>query len=347
MKKNSILRSIAVIMVLVVVMISAVACGGKSESSNETTADTNVADEVGSSTAEETKTNSADETGDSKGKVAYLAGHLTNEFTLQMADNAEQAAEECGYELVVFNGDWDLNTHLSQIENACAQGYVAIILDSIATEGYEGVLDSVVAEANIPFICVSSPINGAYTSHVGCDFTTAAKLNMEACAEFLDGSGNIAILAGTDGVLITEQEYEGYESVLEQYPDINIVFEGTADFSADKATNLVENWISSGKEIDGIVSMNDGMALGARSVLVANDLDGEVFLCGLDCTSEAREAIRQGEMQCSILVDSLAYMRSSFDIIEKFYAGEDYSQEVSIEPILITAENIDEYFPED
>ena len=51
---------------------------------------------------------------------------------------------------------------------------------------------------------------------------------------------------------------------LEEYPDINVVFDGVGNWNAEDAMALTETWFSSREKIDGIVCMNDGMATGVR-----------------------------------------------------------------------------------
>lgn len=282
-------------------------------------------------------------------KVAWVASNIANEFTTGMAENAEAIGKEHGWEVTVFNPDSDLSQQITQIENAASQGFAAIIFDPVAFDGMTGVVETVTSQYDIPIITLhgSCADQELLTAYVAVDLTKGGELKMEQVVKDLDGKGDICIMTGTEGQTSAILVTSGYEIVLADQPDINVVFEGAGNWSADGATPLAENWLSSGKNIDAIVCNNDGMALGVRAVLQAAGLTGEIKLYGLDATAEARAAVRDGSMDASVWVDSYAEFAAAFDIIDAFYAGESFEKEIMVAPTLVTKDNIDELFPDD
>lgn len=282
-------------------------------------------------------------------KVAWVASNIANEFTTGMADNAVAVGAEHGWEVTVFNPDSDLSKQVSQIETAATQGYAAIIFDPVAYDGMTAVVESVMSTAKIPVITLhgSASCQDLLTAYVAVDLTKGGELKMEQVMKDLGGKGDICIMTGTEGQTSAILVTTGYENVLKDYPDINVVFQGAGNWSADGATPLAENWLSSGKHIDAIVCNNDGMALGVRAVLQANGMTGKIKLYGLDATAEGRASVRDGSMDASIWVDSHAEFVAAFEIIDKYYAGEDFEKEVMVAPSLVTKDNVDELFPND
>ena len=202
-------------------------------------------------------------------KVAWISSHMQNEFVLDMADGAVAAGKASGWNVTVFDPNLDLNTQISQIENAVAQGYAAVMFDPISYDGMTGVIENVTSQSDIPIITIhgSASAQELLTAFVAVDLGRGGELKMEQVAKDLGGSGNIAIMTGTEGqttaILITD----GYFRVLKKYPNIKVVFQGAANWNAADATPLAENWLSSGKDIDAIVCNNDGMALGVGQFL--------------------------------------------------------------------------------
>lgn len=282
-------------------------------------------------------------------KVAWIASNIANEFTTGMAANAESVGADNGWEVTVFNPNSDLSQQISQIENAASQGFAALIIDPVAYDGLTAVLEDVVANYDIPVITLhgSASAQDLLTAYVAIDIGKGGVLKMEQVAKDLDGKGDIAIMTGTEGQTTALLITDGYKEVLPNYPDINVVFEGAGNWNADDATPLAENWISSGKNLDAIVCNNDGMALGVRAVLQAAGLTGQIKLYGLDATPEGRKALRDGSLDASIWVDSYAEFVEAFKIINAYYAGEPFEKEVLIDPVLVTAANVDELFPDD
>ncbi len=298
---------------------------------------------------QEAVTDSGEKTPPSK-KIAWIGSHMQNEFVIDMADSAIKAGLEDGeWEVVVFDPNLDLNKQISQIENAASQEFAAIMFDPISYDGMTGVVKQVASKYDIPIITIhgSASCQDLLTAFVAVDLSKGGELKMEQAIKDLGGEGEIAIMTGTEGQTTAMLITDGYDRVLAQYPDVNVVFKGAGNWNADDATPLAENWLSSGKKVEAIVCNNDGMALGVRAVLKNSGLSGKIKLYGLDATKEGRAAIRAGEMDASIWIDTYAEFVEAFKIINAFYAGESYEKEVLVTPSLVTKDNIDQLFPND
>jgi inositol transport system substrate-binding protein len=282
-------------------------------------------------------------------KVAWIASHMQNEFVLDMAKAAEASGKASGWEVTTFDPNLDLNTQISQIETAVTQGYAAVMFDPISYDGMTGVVENVTKNYNIPIITIhgSASAQDLLTAFVAVDLAKGGELKMERAVKDLGGKGNIAIMTGTEGQTTAMLITSGYEKVLKDYPDINVVFKGAGNWNSADATPLAENWLSSGKPLDAIVCNNDGMALGVRAVLANSGKTGQLKLYGLDATKEGRVAVRSGEFDASIWIDTAAEFVEAFKVIDAFYAGKPYEKEVLVVPKLVTKENIDELFPND
>ncbi|MCX6054243.1 MAG: sugar ABC transporter substrate-binding protein [Chloroflexi bacterium] len=284
-------------------------------------------------------------------KVAWVGSNIANEFTTQMAANAVEVGKENGWEVTVFNPASDLSKQISQIENAATQGYAAIMVDPVALDGLAAVIDTVQSNYTIPFLTIHGSVDPAsqekLTAFVAVDLTKGGELKMEQVVKDLNGKGNIAIMTGTVGQTTAIMITDGYDKVLANYPDINVVLKGAAGWNAGEATPLAENWLSSGKQIDAIVCNNDGMAMGVKAVLQSAGLTGTIKLYGLDATPEGRKSLRDGSLNASILIDSRAEFVEAFKIINAFYAGEPFAKQIMVTPTLVLKDNVDQLFPND
>ena len=75
-----------------------------------------------------------------------------------------------------------------------------------------------------------------------------------------------------------------YDKILEKYQDINVVYRDNADWETDTALSKVENWLTTGKEFETIVCMNDSMAIGAMQAVNSAGKTGEIKIYGSDAT---------------------------------------------------------------
>ena len=200
-------------------------------------------------------------------------------------------------------------------------------------------------EAGIPVFTIHNGVSATefIISAIYVDVKAGGAQKMQKCMDDLGGTGNIAIMTGTIGQDTTNQICGGYEEILANYPDVNIVFEGAGNWGATDAAPLAENWIASGKKLDAIICNNDGMALGALPVLKTTGNVGDILLYGLDATPEALKAVKAGEMAASIFVDAHAEIVKAFELLQILEKGGEVESEYVIPTVLVDASNVDHY----
>lgn len=253
-----------------------------------------------------------------------------------------------GINLTIVSADNDSAQQVSQIDNALATGSMdgAIIQATSA----EGVTAGIMAlkEAGIPTITLHEAIEAQedVSSYVGPDLATIGLIVMEHVCEESEGTGKIAILEGIMGNSVQQTIAASYDEILEKYPDMEVVYRDNADWETDAALSKVENWLTTGEEIDTIVCMNDSMAIGAMQAVNSVGLTGEIKIYGSDATDQAVEAVKSGDMTGTVYFDIEDEAAAAIDTIYKLCSGEEVEKEILMPPTLITVENIDEFFPE-
>ena len=90
-------------------------------------------------------------------------------------------------------------------------------------------------------------------------------LQAEAAVKATGGRGKYVILKGTTGHSVAGEITRGNKEVLENYPDVEIVFEQNhPNWAPDEALESTENVLTrENKQIDAILCNNSGMARGA------------------------------------------------------------------------------------
>jgi len=281
--------------------------------------------------------------------VYWCAQNMVNEFSVGMATFFEQRGKEFGWKTIVLDSNTDISTQINHVETAIAAGAAAIFIDPVSTDGLNEILLTAVGEG-IPVITIHgyASCQEQLTAYVACDMTRGGELQMEQCAADLGGKGRIALIRATEGHSVANMITDGYYNVLKDYPDIEVVYLGTGNWGADSATPLAETWLTADPNLDAIICNNDGMALGVRPVIESMGLEDRVKLYGLDAISEARAYLRAGGcFVASIMMDTNTEFLRGFEILKKYYDGEEFEKEVILAPVIITAANIDEYYPND
>jgi ribose transport system substrate-binding protein/inositol transport system substrate-binding protein len=279
--------------------------------------------------------------GASDGKIALIMSHMTNEFTTTVASAAEAKGEELGYEVTVFDSGQDASTQVSQIEQAVSQGYDGILVEPVSTDGVVPGL-SAANEAGVPIATIVQKASqqDLAAAYIGGDEVAAGKLQMEQAIEAIGGEGKIAVLYGPMGSDAQIARNDGYEQALADYPDVEVVFDKTANWVTAEALTLVENWFSTGTEIDAIVAQNDAMAVGAvQAAENAGKSDVQVF--GIDATSDGIDSINADGMVGTVSQDTAGIGELGVEAMVQLIDGEEVEAEVLTEAVWITKENVD------
>lgn len=156
---------------------------------------------------------------------------------------------------------------LAHIEDFIAQDMDAIIDFTIAAETAQRGAQ-LANEAGIPFFVVGSTAAegpGKVTSTVKGDFVVMGGMIGDYIAQNYPDS-NVAIVEGTLGQGIVELFEEGFEANLG--PNNEIVQKAPADWNAEKAQNVMSDWLTNyDGEFDMVYAMNADIYLGVLRAL--------------------------------------------------------------------------------
>src|SRR6266542_5959831 len=170
------------------------------------------------------------------------------------------AASQPGVELVMVDSKEDVATQLAQVENFVAQKVDAIVLIPANTDAADP-MTKAAQDAGIPLVYVNRlPANlPDGVAYVGSESIQAGIMQAEWLAKQLNGKGNVVIMNGNLAQEAAQKRTEGEKQVFAKYPDIKIIREDTANWSRDQGLALMENWLSTGDQIDAVASNNDEM----------------------------------------------------------------------------------------
>ncbi len=278
--------------------------------------------------------------------IAWVDGNQANESNAVCVDAAKAYAEENGIELLVLDGQGNGENQVSQVENVIQQGVDAIIVQPYDAAALQvGVEEAI--EAGIPVLVTKTTIeDNSICPFVGQDDVVAGQMEMEWMAEQLDGKGTIVIIEGPTGISAAIQRNDGITQTLEKYPDITVLHTQPADWNRDEGMNLMETWLQEGEEINGVVAHNDEMALGAYDAIADAGKAGEILVIGIDAIDAAKASVAAGELDATVLQDVETIGKKTVEVAAAMANGEEVDDVYNIDPILLTSENIADYYTE-
>mgnify|MGYP005812059527 CR=1 FL=1 len=218
-------------------------------------------------------------------------------FITQGKEGMEAYAKKEGIQLVWNSANNDVSTQANQMDQMINQKVDAIIIVPVQADSL-GPQVQAAKNAGIPVIAVNTALkdSSGLASAVLPDDVAAGESEMRMMAEHLNGKGNIVVLQGPLASSPELDRTQGINNVLKDYPNIKILAKDTANWKRDEAVNKMKNWISGfGDQIDGVVSENDDMALGAIQAFKEAGKTG-VPVVGIDGIQDGLAAVKSGEL---------------------------------------------------
>jgi ribose transport system substrate-binding protein len=245
-------------------------------------------------------------------------------------------------EVLWNSANLDVSTQANQVDQYVNAGVDAIIVVPVQADSLAPQVASA-KSANIPFLAVNAGLDSKdLAGTVLPDDVKAGEQEMQMMADKLDGKGNIVVLQGPLGQSGELDRTKGIQNVLKKYPDIKILAKDTANWKRDEAVNKMKNWLSSfGDKIDGIVSENDDMGLGALQA--TREAGKKIPIVGVDGIQDGLNAVKSGDFIGTNLQHGTVELATGLAVAAKIARGE----EVDKNPVYlmpeVTPDNVDTY----
>lgn len=254
------------------------------------------------------------------------------------------ANSQQGVELIAVDSKEDVATQLAQVENFVAQKVDAIIIIPANTDAADP-MTKAAQDAGIPLVYVNRiPSNlPEGVAYVGSDSIQAGIMQAEWLAEKLGGKGNVVIMNGDLAQEAAQKRTEGEKQVFAKFPDIKIIKEDTGNWSRDQGLSLMENWLSSGDQIDAVASNNDEMAIGAIQAIDAAGKLGDILVGGVDASPDALQEMDKGRLNVTVFQNAKGQGEGGIKAAIALAKGEKIDQITWIPFELVTPDNYKDY----
>ena len=314
------------------------------------------------SSTEESTDASADASADAEAPAASgdlikvgIINNDPNESGYRTANDKDMKAmftEENGYE-ASFAYSLKNDEQITAAQKSIQDGVDYLLLSAADTAGWDSVLQDA-QDAGIRVILFDRTIDADESLYEASIVSDMAKEG-ETAVEWLKGQNldeyNIIHLQGVMGSA-AQQGRTGALNDTVASDGWNLVTQQTAEWNSEKAQQIVQSVIDSGKSFNVIYAENDDMAKGAVAALdkanIPHGVGKDVIVMGFDCNKWALEELLNQNWnydgQCNPFQAS--YID---DIIKKIENGETISEKTIImdekgfDATTITQEDVDNY----
>lgn len=275
--------------------------------------------------------------------------------TAHTASIQQALTKDTGYFLIFNNARQMQDNQIKAIRSFISQRVDYIVFAPVIEDGWDTVLLEA-KDAGIPVIVTDRMVNvqddSLYTAWIGADAKEEGKKAGRWLEAYLRKERrqldeiNIVVLKGTVGSTAEIGRTKGFGEIAAQHENWHILESATAEFTANKAKEVMRKMLRRYAKIDVLISQNDDMTMGAIEAMQEAGIrfgeGGDVTIISFDATRDALELVKEGHINVDVECNPVqgAYVD---EIIQKLENGEPVEKYYVVEEIVFTRENAAKY----
>ena len=278
-------------------------------------------------------------------KIAVVVSTLNNPWFVFLAETAAAKAKELGYESRIFDSQNNTALESDHFENIIVSGFGAILFNPTDANG--SVANVLKAKtAGVPVFCMDREINSAdaATSQILSDSYSGAVAIGKYFTQQLNKKGNYVELLGLVGDNNTWARSKGFHSVVDNYPNLKMVAQQSADFDRNKALEVMESILQANADIDAVFCGNDAMAMGAYQALVSSGKNDKIKVFGFDGAEDVIISISENKVAATGMQFPKIMAETAAQFADEYFKGKrEFPKKIPVAVELVTAKNITDY----
>jgi len=241
--------------------------------------------------------------------VGYSQLGTESAWRLANTDSITEAARDAGINLIYEDANQVQEKQFEAIRKFIDMKVDVIVLSPVVDYGWEDILLEAKA-AGIPVLLsdrkISVEDDDLFVTYIGAEFLEEGRSAMRWIVENVPSDTDVVSileLQGTIGASPATDRKTGFEEILVQNPEYQIVYSEVGYFTYKDGKKIIEDYLSNHEwDIDVIFAHNDDMALGAIEALEENGIKPgvDVKIVSVDGTKEAFKALIAGKLNCSV-----------------------------------------------
>ena len=353
------MKKLLSVLLVVVMIFGLVACGGdkkddKDEAADESKEETEKVEEEKTEEEEEKEESepAAEETDETDSteelKVVYSIPGLSAPIWTVASQGFEAAAEEYGWQYELLDPNDNLETQISQIENAMTKKMDALIITPIDGEAVSALMGNL-AEQRIPVVAIDRQVQGESLTTVEADNYKIGQALGEMYIEDLgDNNGKVLIVGGPLSSSATVNRTEGFKDAVSSVDNIEIVAESATEMDGEVVLGAVTNYLQANPDINCVMSCTDYIL---PSILTALDEAGKLYNIGeaehvniysVDGDGYGLSRVVDGTIDATYSLDPYGWAYAAVEAIDAFFNEKSVEENILIGGDIVTQENFEE-----
>jgi len=238
-----------------------------------------------------------------KGTIYYLAPTLFDEFQVETKDMVELLFGELGYKVVTLDAQQRADLQNSQMDDTVLQKPKAIILAAVDFDAISPGIEKAQA-AGIPIMVYDRLIKNRpveFTSIAGT--VEIGRLSAQEAVKLLTAKngadkGKVLSIMGDSADAYTLDIEQGFEEIMKQHPNIQVIAKPSKDWEPTNAANTVQDQLLVNPDVDMLFIHADHLAPPIVSVLEnAGKKKGDILIVNATGMPAGLKLLRDGWVQ--------------------------------------------------
>ncbi|MBE7210543.1 MAG: substrate-binding domain-containing protein [Gluconacetobacter diazotrophicus] len=268
---------------------------------------------------------------------------------ISLGKRGVEAVAEANHAQLLWNSaGMDVNSQISQFQQFINRKVDAIVVAPVNSATLTPQIKAA-KDAGIPVIVTNLSASPDATplivSYVGPDDVKAGEQEATHLVEAIGGKGNVVVIQGPLGQSGEIDRTKGIRNVLAQHPDVKLLAIQPGNWMRNKAYGIMQDWLSRyGNQINGIISENDDMAIGAIQALKEKGLAGKIPVTAVDGIKDGMRAVKDGNLIETNLQDAPLELGMAVQVAINHVQGKTVPKEAMFVMPEITKGNVDHYY---
>jgi ribose transport system substrate-binding protein len=286
-------------------------------------------------------------------KVGYSTPSLNAPFYVVLSQHIRRYVENHGMELLMADGQDDIIKQITSMEDLITAGVEILILNPLDHKALVPAVNAIAA-SGIPVFIVDSQIAP------GTDYITSVQASNEGNGELIgewvvqqlgNNTIQVALISGSQGNPVGKEKRLGFvrgftetQLMTQGSAALRIVSQGWGNWTHIGGLEAMEDILVAYPHVNLLVAENDAMGMGALKAIREAGKSGNIKVVGFDGQKEAYELIKTGEFSATALNSPMELARLVVESMVKFLEGEQQDKVIHTPAVLITKENVDQYY---
>ncbi|NOU96863.1 substrate-binding domain-containing protein [Paenibacillus sp. LMG 31456] len=253
--------------------------------------------------------------------VVLISQELDNPYWRSIEQGAREASKQYGINME-YLGPFRINPaeQTKLLEKAIAAKADAVLVQGINDLNYRALIDKA-ADRGIPVITVDTDEPGSRRlSYVGTNNWEAGTNMGELVVQAAGKRGSIGVLVGNEQADNQRLRLAGFQSVINQYPELTIADVRSSNISRLQAARQAEEILSSHPQVGFMVGFSALDGVGIMEA-VSHVKQREVSIFAFDDLAETKEGIRHCSIASTLVQQPYQMGYDAVSLIHGYFQG--------------------------